>query len=97
MGKLVGIVDYIQTTVEKGANSVEGVHRSLAGKPYEVLKMVPPLQGLVSSVHRVQNQVIGCFYDVVRAINSGTSETVKVVLVRIEGGAAQQDKDRIWK
>ncbi|MFO1379262.1 MAG: hypothetical protein U1F63_02665 [Chitinivorax sp.] len=97
MGKLVGIVEFIQGTVEKGANTVEGVHRSLAAKPYEALKSVPPLNGVASSVQALQDSLIGGFYDVVRAVSSGAGETAKVVAERIEGGAEQQDKDRIWK
>ena len=97
MGKLVGLVDFIQTSVEKSANSVEGVHRSLAAKPLQLLKVVSPLEGMVSGVQKVQDKWIGGFYDVVRAVNSGATETAKVVLTRIEQGAASQDGDRIWK
>ena len=97
MGKLVGIVDFIQSTVEKGASSVEGVHRSLAAKPYEALKVIGPLDGVVSSVQKVQDQCIGGFYDLARALTHSVGETAKAIATRIEGGAEEQDKERIWK
>lgn len=97
MGKLVGIVDFIQNTVEKGANSVEGVHRSLAAKPYEALKSVAPLGNVVANVQAMQDSLIGGFYDAVRALNSGTTEAAKVVLTRMENGADKEDSDRLWR
>ena len=97
MGKLVGIVDFIQSTVEKGATSVEGVHRSLAAKPFEVVRMVKPLDEMVFSVQKIQDQCIGSFYDLERALTHSVGETAKVIATRIEGGAEQQDKERIWK
>ena len=97
MGKLVGIVDFIQNTVEKGASAVEGVHRSLAAKPFEVVRMVKPLDEMVGSVQKVQDQCIGGFYDLARALTHSVGETAKVIATRIEGGAEQQVKERIWK
>ncbi len=97
MGKLVGIVDFIQNTVEKGASTVEGVHRSLAAKPFEVVRMVKPLDEMVSSVQKVQDQCIGGFYDLARALTHSVGETAKAIATRIEGGAEQQDKERVWK
>jgi len=97
MGKLVDLVDFVQGAVDKGATSIEGVHRAIAAKPFEMAKSVPPLQGVAGNMQRLQDQCIGGFYDVVRAVSGGAGETAKVLLQRLEQGAEHLDKDRIWK
>ncbi len=42
MSKLTGLVELVQTAIDKGATSVEEVHTAIANEPLDILKKVTP-------------------------------------------------------
>ncbi len=63
------IADLIHEAVDKGATTVEEVHKSIADLPLKVLEEIELLKKPVKEVRRVQDRSIGAVYDLIRGIN----------------------------
>ncbi|MGK0291621.1 MAG: hypothetical protein ACI86H_003090, partial [bacterium] len=44
MSKLTELVDLVQDAVNKGASSVEEIHKTIAKQPLEMLKNISPIK-----------------------------------------------------
>ena len=62
-------VRFIAEAIEKGATTVEGVHKSVAQLPLKVLEESDLLRGPAKEVRRIQDHTIGVIYDLIRYIN----------------------------
>jgi hypothetical protein len=60
---------FIQDAIDKGATTVEDIHKSIADLPLKVLEESELLRGPAREVRRVQDHTIGAIYDVIRGIN----------------------------
>ena len=63
------VADLIQEAVDKGASTVEEVHKAIADLPLKMLEEVEFLKKPVKEVRRVQDRSIGAVYDLIRGIN----------------------------
>ena len=63
------LVTFIEEAIEKGATTVEGVHKSVAQLPLKVLEESDLLRGPAKEVRRIQDHTIGVIYDLIRYIN----------------------------
>jgi hypothetical protein len=59
----------IQDAIDKGATTVEEIHRSIAELPLKVLEESDFLREPAKEVRRVQDHTIGAIYDLIRGIN----------------------------
>ena len=59
----------IQEAIDRGATTVEEIHKSIADLPLKVLEERPRLKGPAKEVRRVQDRTIGAIYDLIREIN----------------------------
>ena len=59
----------IQDSIDKGANTAEEIHKSIAELPLRVLQDTDILRGPAKEMMRVQDQTIGAIYDVIRDVN----------------------------
>jgi hypothetical protein len=59
----------VHDAIDEVATAVEGIHKSVAEVPLDVLGEIEPLQGPVREVKYTQEQVIGAVYGLVRTIN----------------------------
>ena len=64
-----GLASAIEDTIDKGATSVEKLHKSLVDLPLRVLEESELLRGPAKEVRRVQDHVIAAVYDTIRDIN----------------------------
>jgi hypothetical protein len=62
-------VRFIEEAIEKGATTVEDVHKSIAQLPLKVLEESDLLRGPAKEVRRIQDHTIGVIYDLIRYIN----------------------------
>ena len=62
-------VRFIAEAIEKGATTVEGVHKSIAKLPLKILEESDLLRGPAKEVRRIQDHTIGVIYDLIRYIN----------------------------
>ena len=59
----------VHDVVEESANSIEEIHRKIAGLPIDLLEHVRVLKGPLKEVRKMQNDAIGTIYGVVRDVN----------------------------
>jgi hypothetical protein len=84
MSKLTGLVELVQTAIDKGATSVEEVHRAIANEPLDILKKITPLEKPVKGVQNIQNMTIGGVYEIIRVVNRQTGEIALDLLEKAE-------------
>jgi hypothetical protein len=85
MPDLNAIRSLVQEAIDKGASSVEEVHRSIAAMPLEALKKVAP--GPATTAQGVQDQTIGTVYDTIRGLNEQAGQIAQ----RLLGGSSSAD------
>ena len=59
-------VRFIAEAIEKGATTVEDVHKSIAQLPLKVLEESDLLRAPAKEVRRIQDHTIGVIYDLIR-------------------------------
>jgi hypothetical protein len=59
----------IQDSIDKGATTVEEIHKSIADLPLRILEGSELLKGPAKEVRHVRDHTIGAIYDVIRKIN----------------------------
>jgi uncharacterized membrane-anchored protein YhcB (DUF1043 family) len=59
----------VQDEIDKGATTVEEIHKAIADLPLKVLEESDLLKGPAKEVRRVQDHTIGAIYDLIRDIN----------------------------
>jgi hypothetical protein len=59
----------IQEAIDKGATTVEEIHKSIVDLPLKMLEESDLLRGPAKEVRRVQDRTIGAIYDVIREVN----------------------------
>jgi hypothetical protein len=69
MPKKKTLTKLIEDSIDKGATTVEEIHKSIADLPLKVLQDTDLLRGPAKEVKRVQDHTIGAIYDVIRDVN----------------------------
>lgn len=64
-----GVVRLIQDAIDRGATTVEHIHKSMADLPLRILEESALLKEPVREVRRVQDEALGKIYDVIRDVN----------------------------
>ena len=59
----------VQDEIDKGATTVEEIHKAIADLPLKMLEEIDLLKGPAKEVRRVQDHTIGAIYDLIRDIN----------------------------
>ena len=73
----------IQEAIDKGANTVEEIHKSIADLPLKVLQDTDLLRGPAKEVKRVQDHTIGAIYDVIRDVNEKVGRFASELLAEV--------------
>ena len=84
MKKLHEIKDLVQEAIDSGATNVEEIHKSLAGKPFKVLKKIKLSGSAVEKLEDFQDQSIGNVYDFLRSMNEKIGEVATELLKKID-------------
>ena len=67
--KRKALAKFIHDAIDKGATTVEDIHKAIADLPLKILGESELLKGAAKEVRRVQDHTIGAVYDVIRGIN----------------------------
>jgi hypothetical protein len=67
------LASFIHDAIDKGATTVEEIHKSIADLPLKMLEESELLRESAKEVRRVQDHTIGAIYDVIRG-STGRSE-----------------------
>ena len=84
MKKLQELTDLVQEAIDSGAKNVEEIHKSLAGKPFKVLKKIRLSGTAVEKLEDFQDQSIGNVYEFIRSLNQKIGEIATELLKKIE-------------
>ena len=63
------LVRFVQEAIDKGATTVEQIHKEIADLPLEILQDNDLLKGSAKEAKRLQDHTLGAIYDVIRDIN----------------------------
>jgi histone H3/H4 len=71
---------FVQDAIDKGATTVEDIHKAIADLPLSILEESELLKGPAKEVRRVQDHTIGAIYDVIREINQQVGTLASTLL-----------------
>jgi uncharacterized NAD-dependent epimerase/dehydratase family protein len=74
------LTELVEEAVEKGANTVEEIHRSIAELPITVLEQIGLFEKTTSDVRKIQEASIGAIYDVIRDVNHSVAKLAGDIL-----------------
>lgn len=86
---LEALNDLIRNAVEKGANTVEQIHQTIAAIPLEELERRGLLTELAGTVKKDQQATLGSVYNAIRRINQDVSDLAAELLASMEQQAAK--------
>ena len=78
--KRQSLTGLIEEAVDKGATTVEEIHKSIADFPLKLMEGSELLRRPAKEVRRLQDQTIGAFYDLVRDTNRRVARLVSDLL-----------------
>ena len=78
--KRQSLTEVIEEAVDKGATTVEQIHKSIADLPLKLLEESERLGKPAKEVRRLQDRAIGALYDLVRDINRRVARLVSDLL-----------------
>jgi hypothetical protein len=76
------VAKLIQDAIDKGATTVEDIHKSIADLPLRMLEERELLRAPAKEVRRVQDRTIGAVYDLIREINAQVGNLASDLLAR---------------
>ena len=80
--------------IESVVNKAETIHRKIAEVPIDVLEVVAEVEEPLKGIRRIQDQVIGSIYDLVRRVNREVTQSASELLEgtdhhrRVDDGAS---------
>ena len=74
--RIKGLSKLVAEAVDHGSRAVERVHRESAKRPFEMLKIISPIAGVVRAVESVHDAVVTTSYDGVRTITRAVADAI---------------------
>ncbi len=84
MTSLLKLKEIIQETIDKGATSVEQIHKAIAAMPLEALEKIEPLEATVQTTRKIQEDTIGNVYEIIRTVNREVGTLAKDLLTKAD-------------
>jgi len=78
--------DIVQQAIDRGATSVENIHRYIADLPFEALEKAGLLDDDRLGVRDTQRRTIGTVYDAIRRINREVGDLIADQFENLEDG-----------
>ncbi len=76
--------DLVQEFVDKGATSVEDIHKSIAALPLEALEGIEGIGESAKGIKEIQQKTIGGVYDIIRSVNNKVAEIAEEIISKVE-------------
>jgi len=93
MKRLRELKDLVQDAIDNGATTVEQIHKSIAGKPFELLEKINLGGAALEKLEDFQTQTIGNVYEFIRTINQKAGEIAGDLLGKTDMGADAEEED----
>ncbi|MBT3983882.1 MAG: hypothetical protein HOE90_21175 [Bacteriovoracaceae bacterium] len=84
MSNMRELKDLVQEAVDKGATTVEEVHKAIASLPLDVLSTIDGLEKPAKSIKDIQEITIGGVYDIIRNVNGKVSQIATEIIDKID-------------
>src|SRR4030095_6400602 len=94
MTKRKTLARLMEDAIDKGATTVEDIHKSIADLPLKVLEESDVLRGPAKEVRRIQDHTIGALCDLIDGINKRVATLASELLAeasRRRGARAAED------
>ena len=92
MTKKMTMTRMIQDEIDKGATTVEEIHKAIADLPLKVLGASDLLKGPAKEVRRVQDHTIGAIYDLIRGVNEKVGTFATELLAKAAEWRSSRDE-----
>lgn len=93
LNKLELLKDMVQEAVDKGATTVEDVHRTIAEVPIEQMERSGLLDADEAQDKKdLHHRTVGTIYDAIRSINRQVGEMASELFEAVEDGKAASDR-----
>lgn len=89
---LVELTKTVQEAIDKGATSVEQIHRQIANMPLDFLAKIEQLEGPVSQAKEFQDKTIGSIYETIHNINAKAGEIATELLAKMNPDSTASSK-----
>ena len=76
--------DLVQSTIDKGATSVEEVHNEIANMPLNVLEKITPLEASAKKIKKFHENSVGTVYNVIRKVNDEVGKLAEELINKTE-------------
>jgi len=83
----------IQDAIDRGATTVEEIHKSIADLPLKILEESDLLRGPSKEARRVQDHTIGAIYDVIRDVNEKVGTLASELLAEASARRAARARE----
>jgi hypothetical protein len=84
MTNLLKLKDMIQEVIDKGATSVEQIHKAIAAMPLEALEKIEPLGPTAQTTRKIQENTIGSVYEIIRKVNKEVGALAEDLLKKVD-------------
>ena len=74
------LTSWIQEAVDRGATTVEEIHKAIADLPLEVMERNGLFEEAAAEARKLQDRSIGAVYDVIRDVNDRIAELASDLL-----------------
>jgi len=81
--KLEMLKDLVQDAIDKGATSVEEIHKKIASLPFETLEQAGLMDNTLKDKH---NQLLSGIYNTIRGVNKQIGDFANDIFEKIEDG-----------
>ena len=88
------LTELIEGAIDRGASSVEEIHRSIANLPLQVMESLGLFERTARDVKRIQDESIGAVYDGIRRVNREVGRLAADLLESREPGPKGATRER---
>jgi len=78
------IKDLVQEMIDKGATSVEQIHKAISDMPFEALGKIEPLESTVETTKKIHDETVGNVYNIIRKVNEEVGKQADELLKGME-------------
>ena len=84
LNRIKNLQELVQDAIDKGATTVEEVHRSIAGLPFDQLQKISFLETQSQKARELTEQSIGAVYDSIRTLNQRAGQIARELLAKLD-------------
>ena len=90
MKRIRNLQELVQDAIDKGATSVEDVHRSIASMPFDQLEKIAFLEEGSQKARKFTDESIGAVYEAIRNLNQRAGKIARELLDKLDRTAPSQ-------